>query len=133
MRPDGDRRRPRPVLGAAAVLALLLVACGGAPPTLGTLGTASLVPAESGRPATLTSPVIGRLLGIDSAGLGKVGGFTLRLDDGTEVAFTIGDLENGAQFPPGHLAEHMASSSAVRVFFRDSGGVHVVYRLEDGE
>ena len=44
----------------------------------------------------------------------------------------IGILENGAQFPPGHLAEHMANASPVRVFFRDEGGQLVVYRLEDG-
>ena len=118
-------------LGAALILALS--GCGSPAPTPGIPGAASLVPAQSGRPATLPSPVTGRLTKIDAEGLTKVKGFTLRLDDGTEVPFTIGVLENGAQFPPGHLAEHMASSSAVKVFFRDEGGAHVVYRLEDGE
>jgi hypothetical protein len=68
---------------------------------------------------------------IDSEGLTKVKGFTLRLADGTEVPFTIGVLENGAAFPPGHLAEHMSGSTPVRVFFRDEDGARVVYRIED--
>jgi len=130
------RSGPAPRVALLALGAALIVAvsgCGSPVPTPGTSGAASPVPAQSGRPATLASPVTGRLTKIDAEGLTKVKGFTLRLDDGTEVPFTIGVLENGAQFPPGHLAEHMASSSAVKVFFRDEGGAHVVYRLEDGE
>jgi hypothetical protein len=106
-----------------AVLASL-AACGPAttpsPPT----PPASLGP--------LVSPVTGRLIAIDAEGLSKVTAFRLRTDDGREVAFEIGVLENGAEFPPGHLAEHMANASPVRVFFRDEGGRLVVYRLEDG-
>ena len=75
----------------------------------------------------------GVLVKIDSQGLTKVRGFTLRTDAGAEIAFTIGTLENGAEFPPGHLAEHMATSSPVRVFFRDEAGTLVVYRIEDAE
>jgi len=76
--------------------------------------------------------VVGRLVDVDAEGLTKVTAFTLRTDDGREIRFDIGVLENGAEFPPGHLAEHMANASPVRVFFRDEGGRLVVYRLEDG-
>jgi hypothetical protein len=124
-------RSPLDALASALALAamLLLAACAGPAPA----PTASAAAATAATPAALASPVTGRLVGIDSGGLTRVKGFTMRLDDGSEVAFVIGSLENGAVFPPGHLAEHMASSSAVTVFFRDEGGAHVVYRLEDGE
>jgi hypothetical protein len=86
-----------------------------------------------GSPATLASPVTGVVVKIDSQGLTKVRGFTLRTDSGEEIPFTIGMLENGAEFPPGHLAEHMSTSSPVRVSFRDEAGTLVVYRIEDAE
>lgn len=108
----------------ALVATLLLAACGG-PDATPSPAPATVVP--------LVSPVTGRLVKLDAEGLTRVRGFTMRLADGSEVPFVIGTLENGGEFPPGHLAEHMASSSAVRVFYRDEGGAHVVYRLEDGE
>jgi hypothetical protein len=80
---------------------------------------------------TPTSPVTGVLVHIDAAGLADVKAFTLRLADGSELLLAIGVLENGAQFPPGHLAEHMASSSPIRAFFRSVGPELVVYRIED--
>ncbi len=111
-------------LAIALVATIVLAACGPA------AAPASSAP---GTPVALVSPVTGRLVRIEAAGLTRVKGFTLRLVDGSEVAFVIGTLENGGEFPPGHLAEHMSSSSAVKVFFRDEGGAHVAYRLEDGE
>ena len=90
-------------------------------------------PASPASPATPASPVTGVLVKIDSQGLTKIRGFILRTDAGTEIPFTIGRLENGAEFPPGHLAEHMSTSSPVRVFFRDQGGTLVVHRIEDAE
>jgi hypothetical protein len=81
--------------------------------------------------AAPVSPVDGQVVKLDSEGLTKVRGFVLRTDDGQEIAFSIGVLENGAEFPPSHLAEHMATGSAVRISFRDEGGVRVVYRIED--
>jgi hypothetical protein len=95
----------------------------------GSSGSASGSP---GSRVNLASPVTGLLTKLDSEGLTKVIGFRMRLNDGEEVVFVIGTLENGAQFPPGHLAEHMATSSSVKVFFRDEGGSLVAYRLEDG-
>jgi hypothetical protein len=81
----------------------------------------------------VASPVVGLLTDIDSEGLTRVTGFRLRTDDGTELQFRLGILDNGVEFPPGHLAEHMATTTKVRVFFRDEGGERVVYRLEDAE
>lgn len=98
------------------------------------IGCGASASASAGPPASavpLVSPVTGVLVHIDAVGLADVKGFTLRFADGTEAAFRIGILENGATFPPGHLAEHMASSSPVKVFFRPDGVDRVVYRIED--
>ena len=147
---DGDRPAtalaPRRAVALGLVLGVVLAvcACGGpaatppasetAPPVPASLTPGASTPTESGEPGVaIGSPVTGRLTKLLSEGLTRVRGFTLRLDDGTEVAFTIGRLENGVEFPPGHLSEHMSTSSAVRVFFRDEGGQRLVYRLEDGE
>ena len=121
------RRRAQGIVSALlAVLALVLcgtvAACGGDATPSAPVGTP---------PATLTSPVDGRVIRIDAEALTKVKGFTLRTDAGAEIVFTIGVLENGTDFPPGHLAEHMATSSAVRVSFHEENGSRVVYRLED--
>lgn len=118
---------PRGVAGAVLLgLAIAASAAACAP------GSGSASPASSASATTtLTSPVDGVLVAIDAAGLSQVKGFTLRLNDGREIVFKIGVLENGAQFPPGHLAEHMATSTPIRVSFRDEAGEHVAYRLED--
>lgn len=134
------RHRPSGVALAAVIITALLpvlaAACSPAPtPSPGPIQTASIVAPVSGTPAVsglgLVSPVTGVLTHIDAAGLAEVTAFTLRLDDGREVTFRIGTLENGAEFPPGHLAEHLATSAPVRVFFRAEGLGLVVYRLED--
>jgi hypothetical protein len=138
-----DGRHP----GAAGILAALVItaavaACGGltatASGTGGSVQPVASVPTSPTSPASpgssqaaLASPVTGVLVHIDSTGLAAVSGFRLRLDDGREVTFRIGTLENGDQFPPGHLAEHMASSDPVRVYFRPDGSDLVVYRIED--
>jgi hypothetical protein len=77
------------------------------------------------------SPVAGVVTSIDSQGLDKVKGFTLRTRSGIELTFVIGQLDNGAEFPPGHLAEHQASLEPVLVYFKVEGGNRVVYHLED--
>ena len=116
---------PASLVLVALVAGLTLAGCGpSTTPATAETGSAS---------ATVASPVTGVLVKIDSQGLTKVRGFTVRTDAGAEIPFTIGTLENGAEFPPGHLAEHMATSSPVRVFFRDEGGTLVVYRIEDAE
>ena len=50
---------------------------------------------------------------------------------GASVEFEIGDLENGAEFPPGHLVEHQATAQPVRVWYRTEGDAKVAVRLED--
>ena len=69
--------------------------------------------------------VVGVIVGVDSAGLDKVNGFTLRTTDaGPARVRASASLENGAQFPPGHLVEHQASAQPVRVWYRTDGGAN---------
>jgi hypothetical protein len=75
--------------------------------------------------------VVGVIVGVDSAGLDQVRGFTLRTDAGQTIEFAIGDLESGAEFPPGHLAEHQATAQRVRVGYVTDGATNVAVRLED--
>jgi hypothetical protein len=126
--------RPRAIAGGLIAIAMIVVACGASPGTSpGPLETASIAAPASATPvaAAVTSPVDGVLTHIEAAGLSKVTGFTLRLATGREIRFRIGVLENGDQFPPGHLAEHLATSAPIRVWFRPVGPDLVVYRLED--
>ena len=87
--------------------------------------------AASGAPPT--SPIVGVVTNVESGGLNEVSSFDLRTDDGATYTFEIGDLENAAEFPPGHLREHMATSSPVRVFFDVDGATLLVTRLEDAD
>ena len=82
-------------------------------------------------PELPASPVDGVVVAVDSAGLGQVRGFTLRVDGGLAFDLELGTLENATQFTPGHLAEHMASSQRVRAYYRIENGIPTVYRLED--
>ena len=75
--------------------------------------------------------VVGVIVGVDAVSLDQVRGFTLRTEGGATVAFTIGKLENGDAFPPGHLVEHQATAQPVRVWYRTEGDVKVAVRLED--
>ena len=77
--------------------------------------------------------VVGVVTSVDSVGLTDVRGFTLRGQDGRDLAFRIGVLENGAEFPPGHLAEHQTLRTLVRVWYRSEGRELVAFRLEDAE
>jgi hypothetical protein len=77
--------------------------------------------------------VVGIVSSIDSEGLTSVRGFTLLTPDNRELEFRIGALENGAEFPPGHLSEHQALASPIRVWYRTEGGALVAFRLEDAE
>jgi hypothetical protein len=119
----------------AVVLAGLVVgACSPAPTqSPGPLATgASSTPAGSG-PTDASSPVVGVPIDIEAEGFTKVTAFTIRTDAGEQLRFRMGTLENGAEFPPNHLAEHLAGSTKVRAFFRPEGADRVVYRLEDAE
>ena len=74
---------------------------------------------------------VGVIVGVRSEGLDSVSGFDLRTTDQGTLTFVIGELDNGAEFPPGHLVEHQATAQAVRVWYRIKDGVRVAVRLED--
>ena len=75
--------------------------------------------------------VVGVIVGVDSKGLDQVSAFDLRTTDQGTLAFVVGDLDNGAEFPPGHLVEHQSTAQPVRVWYRTEDGVRVAVRLED--
>lgn len=123
-RPDRSRvdRRTR-TLFIVALVTLIVV----------TAGAVLLFGASRGGQgdASGAETVVGVIVGVESEGLDRVTGFTLRTTDQGTLSFRIGVLENGAQFPPGHLVEHQASASPVRVWYRTEDGSRVVVRLED--
>jgi hypothetical protein len=82
-----------------------------------------------GRPSQQTET--GVVIAVDAASLTDVRGFTIRTADGRTVIFRLGELENGTEFPPGHLGEHIATAVPVLVTYRDESGERVVVRLED--
>jgi hypothetical protein len=92
------------------------------------LGGSSFI--DPSAPANATA-VDGVIVAVRSEGLDRVNGFDLRTIDQGTLAFTLGDLENGAEFPPGHLVEHQATAQPVRVWYRTEGGDKVAVRLED--
>ena len=109
-------RPPRGVVVAAGLL-IAVVAIG------------AVLITSLGRPPDRTET--GVVVGIDAVSLTNVRGFTLRTPDGRTVSFRIGALENQAQFPPGHLTEHEATASPIRVTYRSEGTDLVAVRLED--
>jgi hypothetical protein len=122
-----------------AVLALAFVAAacaGGAaetPPTgaFTPAPASSEVPGDSASPAVPESPVAGVVTSVDAVALDQVRGFHLNSAAGRDLTFVIGTLENGNEFAPGHLKEHMATATPILVYFRQENGQLVVYRLED--
>ena len=144
-------RLRRSSVARATVAALLLIStlalagCGSGTPTPApataapTIAPASPAPTagDSTAPSDVSgapvpdSPVAGIVVDVTSAGLSQVTGFTLRTNSGETIQFMIGTLENGDEFPPGHLKEHQAAASPVLVFFREANGQLVVYRIED--
>ncbi len=132
-------------LALAVVVGLAAIACGSAggtaTPAVGSATASdspSAVATDSGGPGDSSpdsivpeSPVAGIVVAVDSAGLDKVNGFTLRTNDGVTIVFRLGPLENATDFPPGHLKEHQTTAAPVLVFFRVDNGVLVVFRIED--
>ena len=82
------------------------------------------------RPAG-TTDMTGVVVGVDSQGLADVRGFTLRVRGGELVEFSLRALQNGAEFAPGHLAEHQATAEPVHVWFRMDGPERLAIKLED--
>ena len=116
-------RRTRNLFVAAFVLFVAVV--GGASIMLGTTEIRDPT-APSGATAA-----VGVITHIDSASLGDVTAITLRTTDGQILDFVVGQLENSAEFPPGHLATHQATGQPVRVWYRMKGSQRVAYRIED--
>jgi hypothetical protein len=73
----------------------------------------------------------GVVVEVDAASLTEVLGFTIRTADGRTVEFVVGPLENPAEFPPSHLAVHLAGGEPVRVTYKQAGTDRVAIRLED--
>ncbi|MEO7664886.1 MAG: hypothetical protein ABIV26_07140 [Candidatus Limnocylindrales bacterium] len=125
--PAGLAQASWPALALAVALALLVGACGG---NLGSVPASNL--ASPAPPSAVpASPVDGVITHVESAGLDKVTSFTIRTAAGALLTFRIGPLDNGTQFPPGHLTEHQATSEAIRVTFRVEGSDLVAIRLDD--
>ena len=95
-----------------------------------TIGGCSNQPSAAATPE-VASPAQGIIVAVEATSLSDVHGFTLRTPGGAVLEFKLGTLENPTAFPPGHLAEHQATSSPVLVYFRVEDGERVVYRLED--
>jgi hypothetical protein len=74
---------------------------------------------------------VGVVTHLDTRSLGVVSSMTIRTADGQTLDFVIGKLENGAEFPLGHLASHQATGAPVRVWYRMEGSERVAYRIED--
>ena len=87
---------------------------------------------DPNRPPDATQAV-GVIVQVQSEGLTNVRGFSLRTDSDTDMVFSLDKLQNGAQFPPGHLVEHQASSTPVRVWFTTEGGINYALWLDDAE
>jgi hypothetical protein len=75
--------------------------------------------------------VTGVIVGVDGSGLGAVRGITLRTDGGELLDFRLERLQNGTEFPPGHLVEHQATSEPVRVQYQEEAGERFALRLDD--
>ena len=106
-------------------LVLVVAAAGAAVVFLGGGGPAAS-PIPSG-----TQELSGVIVAVDSAGLGDVRGVTIRTADGTLVDFSLERLQNGAEFPPGHLAEHQATAEAVSIRYVERDGVRLALRIDD--
>lgn len=96
------------------------------------LGVVAVLAAGAAKdPEPRSEQVVGVVVDVQSEGLDRVSTFTVRPLDGRLVELSIGVLENGTEFPPGHLAEHQVTSRPVRVWYREEGGLLVAFRIED--
>jgi hypothetical protein len=68
---------------------------------------------------------------VQATSLSDVRGFSIRTVDGRTIDFRMGNIENAAQFAPGHLAEHKVSLVPVRVTYVQEADGPVAVRLED--
>lgn len=78
-----------------------------------------------------TSSATGVVVAVDARSLTDVRSFSLRVAGGEVLVFSLTSLENGAEFPPGHLAEHIGSAEPILVTYRDDGGSFSAIRISD--
>jgi hypothetical protein len=107
-----------------SLLALCVLVAG-----CGLAASASLPPSAPAQPPS--SPVEGVITHVESTGLNQVTSFTLRTAGGAIYQFELEKLENGDEFPPGHLTEHQAISEPIRVYFTVLGRMAFATRIED--
>ncbi|MEO8207746.1 MAG: hypothetical protein ABI598_01830 [Chloroflexota bacterium] len=81
--------------------------------------------------APMTSSATGVVVAVDARSLTDVRSFTLRTPGGETMVFTLDALQNRVEFPPGHLAEHIATTAPIVVTYRLEGGVARAVRLQD--
>jgi hypothetical protein len=102
---------------------------------LGVVAIAAAVVALTGRGDGQGRPggpfVDGVVVQVESGGVASVTGFTLRTGDGRSIRFGLAELRNAAEFAPGHLSEHVATSTPVRVWYREAQGAFEALWLED--
>lgn len=108
----------------AIALVVIVVLTGGAALLLGGAVGAPTPPKDA---ATIDGVVIA----VDAKSLTDVRSFALRTSDGRILTFDLAQLENGAQFAPGHLAEHQATAIPVRVWYRDGSPMLEAVFLQD--
>ena len=104
------------LLGLLAVVVVVVVAAVAAASALGGPGRG----AETGV-----------VVAVEATSLSSVQGFSIRTQDGRTVDFRVGAIEDAAQFPPGHLAEHKVTLVPIRVTYVAESGALVAVRLED--
>jgi len=109
----------------AIALVIVIALTGGAALLLGG-GAPPPVPSPPADAPTIDGVVIA----VDAASLTDVRSFTLRTQDGRQMTFGLAELQNGTQFAPGHLAEHQATASPVRVWYRDASPPQALYLMD---
>lgn len=117
------------------------VASGGVPstsdapvsPVVGTVATVDppLKPSPVASPTKAPAKPSAKASPTPKHSVEPVFGFTLLSTDGQTLTFTLGDLDNAADFPPSSLYDRMTTEDPIRVFFTIVGGSLVVYHIED--
>lgn len=120
----GSEPRPAPGFPPSRARMVLLIAAAAAVVAVA-FGAATILGGPGRQVET------GIVVDVQATSLTNVDGFSIRAADGRTVAFRITSLENGATFPPGHLAEHRVSLARIRVTYIVDGTVNRAVRIED--
>ena len=121
----GPAERPRPPAGLSSRARLAILFVGVLVAVALAFFAATMLGGAGRRVET------GVVVAVQATSLSSVQGFSIRTADGRTIDFRVGTIENAAQFPPGHLAEHKVSLVPVRVTYVEEAGGPVAVRLED--